>query len=98
MVKPGGTGRPMRLISARLAPFPPSKGFMLPSPSAFLFPNKSTYFSDFEFVAIKFLRYQVSTDEIPKKQYFDSNKAALSVNERVANRQPILSVPQEMAA
>jgi len=33
MVKPGGTGRPMRVISARFAPLPPRMGFMLASPS-----------------------------------------------------------------
>jgi len=35
----GGTGRPMRVISARLAPLPPSNGFIEPSPSAFLLPQ-----------------------------------------------------------
>ena len=29
MVKPGGTGRPMRHISARFAPLPPSSGFIV---------------------------------------------------------------------
>jgi hypothetical protein len=43
MVKPGGTGSPMRLISARFAPLPPSSGFMEPLPSAFLLPNRYTY-------------------------------------------------------
>ena len=33
MVKPPGTGRPMRLISARFAPLPPSTKFMDLSPS-----------------------------------------------------------------
>src|SRR4051812_31175472 len=33
MVNPGGTGRPIRVISARLAPLPPSRSFrsLLPS-------------------------------------------------------------------
>src|SRR5262245_3867565 len=44
MVKPGGTGSPIRHISARLAPLPPSSGFMLPLPSV-LAPNMYTYFA-----------------------------------------------------
>mgnify|MGYP000733007291 CR=1 FL=1 len=35
IVKPGGTGRPMRAISARLAPFPPRRERMEESPSVF---------------------------------------------------------------
>src|SRR5687767_8367571 len=42
MVKPGGTGRPMRHISARFAPLPPSSGFIDPLPSV-LRPNAYTY-------------------------------------------------------
>src|SRR2546430_11448254 len=34
MVNPGGTGRPMRLISARPAPFPPSRSRIVALPSA----------------------------------------------------------------
>ena len=34
IVKPGGTGRPRRVISARLAPLPPSRSFILAPPSA----------------------------------------------------------------
>ncbi len=34
IVNPGGTGRPMRVISGRFAPLPPSSGFMAPVPSA----------------------------------------------------------------
>src|SRR5688500_16178715 len=45
MVKPGGTGKPMRHISARLAPLPPSSGFIVPFPSVFL-PNQYTYLPD----------------------------------------------------
>src|SRR5262245_34751375 len=36
IVKPGGTGSPMRHISARFAPLPPSSGFIVPLPSVFL--------------------------------------------------------------
>jgi hypothetical protein len=36
IVNPGGTGRPMRHISARFAPLPPSSGFIVPLPSVFL--------------------------------------------------------------
>src|SRR6516225_5070138 len=43
MVKPAGTGRPMRHISARLAPLPPSSSFILPLPSAALPPKEYTY-------------------------------------------------------
>src|SRR5215211_7734517 len=42
MVKPGGTGRPMRHISARFAPLPPSSGFIVPLPSV-LRPKRYTY-------------------------------------------------------
>jgi hypothetical protein len=35
MVKPGGTESPMALISARLAPLPPNKGFKSPKLPAF---------------------------------------------------------------
>src|SRR6187401_554986 len=45
MVKPGGTGNPMRHISARFAPLPPSSGFIVPLPSVF-FPNWYTYLPD----------------------------------------------------
>ncbi len=34
MVKPGGTGSPRLVISARPAPFPPRTAFMVRSPSA----------------------------------------------------------------
>src|SRR3954465_5305185 len=44
MVKPDGTGSPMRPISARFAPLPPSSGFIDPLPSV-LRPNKYTYFA-----------------------------------------------------
>jgi hypothetical protein len=44
MVKPGGTGRPMRVISARFAPLPPRRAFMEPSPSARPLPQVYTYF------------------------------------------------------
>src|SRR4051794_30810370 len=43
MVNPGGTGNPMRHISARLAPLPPSSGFIVPLPSV-LRPKRYTYF------------------------------------------------------
>jgi hypothetical protein len=39
MVKPGGTGRPMRVISARPAPLPPSSSRIEPSPSALPWPK-----------------------------------------------------------
>ena len=41
MVNPGGTGRPMLAISARLAPLPPSTHFMSVLPSVTLFPLAS---------------------------------------------------------
>ena len=40
IVNPGGTETPIRFISARLAPFPPSRFFILEFPSAFLSPNR----------------------------------------------------------
>src|SRR5438477_7372761 len=46
MVNPGGTGSPAFVISARPAPLPPSKSFMLRLPSAFPLPKKYTYFFD----------------------------------------------------
>src|SRR6266508_1870314 len=42
MVKPGGTGTPRFVISARLAPFPPSILFMSRVPSATPLPKKKT--------------------------------------------------------
>ena len=42
-VKPAGTGSPMRLISARLAPLPPRSGFIEPLPSALPAPHEYTY-------------------------------------------------------
>ena len=44
IVNPGGTGTPIRFISAKLAPFPPNKFFIVVSPSAFLLPKKYTFF------------------------------------------------------
>ena len=40
IVKPGGTGRPIFVIWARLAPFPPSRSRMVPSPSHCDWPKK----------------------------------------------------------
>src|SRR4051812_22811276 len=48
MVKPGGTGRPALVISARPEPFPPRRSFMLRLPSAFPFPKKYTYLVEAE--------------------------------------------------
>src|SRR6516225_8764047 len=45
MVKPGGTGRPALVISARPAPLPPRTSFILPLPSALPAPKKYTYFT-----------------------------------------------------
>jgi ClpP class serine protease len=44
MVKPGGTGRPALVISARPAPLPPRTSFILPLPSARPAPKENTYF------------------------------------------------------
>jgi hypothetical protein len=43
MVNPGGTGSPMDIMSARFAPFPPRRFFMLAVPSALPSPKKYTY-------------------------------------------------------
>ena len=43
IVKPGGTGSPSELISARLAPLPPSSSFIAALPSALPPPKKYTY-------------------------------------------------------
>src|SRR6184192_1137548 len=43
MVKPGGTGNPALVISARPAPLPPRSSFILPLPSAFPPPKEYTY-------------------------------------------------------
>src|SRR5579862_6613610 len=45
-VKPGGTGRPALVISARPAPLPPSRSFMWRLPSALPLPKKYTYLRD----------------------------------------------------
>src|SRR5512136_1966043 len=47
MVKPGGTGMPMWLISARPAPLPPSSSFMPPRPSARPPPKEYVRFAPF---------------------------------------------------
>lgn len=46
MVNPGGTGTPIRVISARLAPFPPSRLFCSRVPSAPPPPKKYTHRCD----------------------------------------------------
>src|ERR1700693_3922109 len=43
MVKPGGTGRPALVISAKPAPLPPRSSFILPLPSALPPPKEKTY-------------------------------------------------------
>ena len=43
-VNPGGTGKEMLVISARLAPFPPNSSFILPCPSPLPPPKKYTIF------------------------------------------------------
>src|SRR5690606_28575883 len=45
MVKPGGTGRPRLLISARFAPLPPRRLRSLAAPSALPSPNVYTHFA-----------------------------------------------------
>ena len=42
IVNPGGTGNPIRAISARFAPLPPSNSLCFASPSVFL-PKSYTY-------------------------------------------------------
>src|SRR5215510_11418213 len=44
IVKPGGTGSPALVISARPDPLPPSRSFMCRLPSALPEPKKYTYF------------------------------------------------------
>src|SRR5688500_12766156 len=87
MVKPGGTGKPIRVISARLAPLPPRSGFMEPSPSAFLLPKRYTYFAAFEALAInQIFRFKCRCSwELPGNRAGDFNKEALCVN---GNRAP----------
>src|SRR6185436_14662502 len=46
MVKPGGTGSPALVISARPAPLPPSRSFIVRLPSAFPAPKKYTCLFD----------------------------------------------------
>src|SRR5271169_1982384 len=55
MVKPGGTGRPAFVISARPAPLPPRTSFILPLPSAAPPPKKYTYFVAAGFVVVGFV-------------------------------------------
>src|ERR1700739_2824210 len=47
MVKPGGTGKPRLAISARLAPWPPSKSRNPALPSALPSPKVNTHLPDF---------------------------------------------------
>src|ERR1700757_3023461 len=44
MGKPAGTGKPILVISASPAPFPPRRSRQVPSPSALPAPNKYTHF------------------------------------------------------
>src|SRR5712691_4943073 len=73
IVKPGGTGRPAFVISARPAPLPPSRSFMFRLPSAFPLPKKYTCFLDFDLVdfAVAFLAINDSVDRFVNLQpYF----------------------------
>src|SRR5579864_9422895 len=47
IVKPGGTGSPALVISARPDPLPPRRSFMWRLPSALPDPKKNTCFFDF---------------------------------------------------
>jgi hypothetical protein len=78
MVKPGGTGRPMLVISARLAPLPPSRFFISARPSACPFPKKYTYFSaiasPLDFVSFNVLeKVSITIKSISYKIYPDSS-------------------------
>src|SRR4051812_21316398 len=44
MVNPDGTGIPKLVMSAKLAPLPPKRSFILPVPSALPLPKKYTRF------------------------------------------------------
>src|SRR6188508_3089855 len=74
MVKPAGTGRPMRHISARLAPLPPSSGFIVPLPSVFL-PKRYTNLPDGVFAAAVFAICGVRVE--PDRTGFDDFLAAV---------------------
>jgi hypothetical protein len=39
IVKPGGTGKPIEVISARFTPLPPSSAFAKPLPSVLVLPK-----------------------------------------------------------
>ncbi len=60
MVKPGGTGSPALVISARPAPLPPSRSFIVRLPSALPLPKKYTCFFDFPvFAAAVFVFFAI---------------------------------------
>ena len=44
IVNPGGTGKPIEVISARFAPFPPSNSFLVASPSVLEAPQQYVIF------------------------------------------------------
>src|SRR3990170_561306 len=52
IVKPGGTGRPALVISARPEPLPPSRSFIVRLPSALPLPKKNTCFFDADRAAL----------------------------------------------
>src|ERR1700692_2614876 len=54
MVKPGGTGRPALVISAKPEPLPPSRSFMFRLPSALPDPKKKTCFLLIGFFPVAF--------------------------------------------
>src|SRR5882762_7481561 len=55
IVKPGGTGSPALVISARPAPLPPRTSFIFPLPSALPPPKEYTYFVAAGFVDADFV-------------------------------------------
>src|SRR3954464_9103745 len=67
MVKPGGTGSPAFVISARPAPLPPRTSFILPSPSALPPPKKNTYLAG-ELCAVAILSVSTSGNVVAMYQ------------------------------
>ena len=77
----GGTGSPALVISARFAPFPPSRSFIVVFPSACPFANVYTYF--FDIVSFRLLPKNMAKNrqQVGKKSEFAYGQSS----ERIKN-------------
>src|SRR5512136_1391148 len=84
MVNPPGTGMPRRVISCRLAPFPPRRFFCSARPSAFLLPKKYTHF----------FAVAIESSDVPLPCYFRKVRDLREqAPHRLEERKPVLCQP-----